>query len=87
MVGRHNEHQLDDLLRRLLTSGRSNRFIDYWNKSPNLHTRQATESGALKEVAKGDVKMKRGHPSTSEGRLTSVAEIFKKTGDISTATT
>ena len=85
MVGRDNKHQLDDLLRRLLTSGRSNRFIDYWNKSPNLHTRQATESGALKELAKGDVKIKRGRPSTSEGRLKSVAEIFTKTDDISTA--
>lgn len=85
MVGRDNKHQLDDLLRRLLTSGRPTRFIDYWKKSPDLHPQQVAERGVLKAVPKSNVSKKRGRPSTSGGKMKSVTEIFTKTGDISKA--
>jgi hypothetical protein len=69
MVGRDNKYQLDDLLRRLLTSGRPTRFADYWGKSPQLHPKQKVATGVLREIPKDEVKKKRGRPLKGSGRM------------------
>jgi transposase-like protein len=68
MVGHDNKHQLDDLLRRILTSGRANRFIDYWEKRPVGSRPLKEEVGVLHEVDKENIKKKRGRPSSGTVR-------------------
>jgi len=63
MVGRNNLEQLEDLLRRLMTSGRANRFVDYWNKRPDGHRTPKGEIGMIKEIDKAQVLKKRGRPA------------------------
>ena len=62
MVGHDNLYQLEDLLRRLLTSGRPTRFIDYWHKRPKDQWPPQEEVGELVEIPKGDMPKKRGRP-------------------------
>lgn len=68
MVGKNNLFQLEDLLRRLMTSGRPTRFVDYWNKRPEDRRPPKEEIGELKEVAKTDVPKKRGRPTKGSAR-------------------
>jgi len=68
MVGRNNLEQFDDLLARILKSGRPSRFIDYWNKRPADLRPPKEETGVLREVPMGDVPKKRGRPSKSSVR-------------------
>ena len=63
MVGRSNLEQLEDLMRRVLTSGRPTRFVDYWQKRPETEPPRLEEVGALVEVSKQEVKKRRGRPS------------------------
>lgn len=63
MVGRPNNEQLEDLLRRVLTSGRAKRFVDYWSKRPLATRPKREELGMLVEVDKNDVSKKRGRPT------------------------
>ena len=84
MVGRDNKHQFDDLLRRLLRSGRPTRFVDYWGKSPDLHPKKKIETGVLREIPKDEVKKKRGRPLKGGGRMNSGRpEMSKPTADTS----
>ena len=50
MVGRSNLEQFEDLLARILTSGRPNRFVDYWQKRPLDKRPPKTEIGVLREI-------------------------------------
>ena len=68
MVGKNNLFQFEDLLRRLMTSGRPTRFVDYWNKRPEALRPPKEEIGELKEVAKADVPKKRGRPTKGSAR-------------------
>lgn len=63
MVGRPNGEQLDDLVRRVLTSGRPTRFVDYWGKRPKEHRPKREELGMLVEVDKNDLSKRRGRPA------------------------
>jgi hypothetical protein len=65
MVGRSNEAQFKDLLTRLLSSGRSTRFGDYWNKRPDdeaAASRRNEDKGWAVEVPKEQVPKRRGRP-------------------------
>lgn len=63
MAGQSNQHQLEDLLRRVLNSGRAERFGDYWNKRKTPKPPVAPEeNGTAIEVDKAGVKKKRGRP-------------------------
>lgn len=68
MVGKNNLFQFEDLLRRLMTSGRPTRFVDYWNKRPEDRRPPKEEIGELKEVAKADIPKKRGRPTKGSAR-------------------
>jgi hypothetical protein len=68
MVGSNNELQLNDLMQRILTSGRANRFVDYWQKRPEDKRPPREEIGMLREVSKDDVPAKRGRPSKDRVR-------------------
>jgi ISXO2-like transposase domain len=64
MVGRSNLEQLQDLMKRLLASGRPTRFIDYWRKRPVRGTEQADpdDVGMAVEIDKHDLRKKMGRP-------------------------
>jgi transposase-like protein len=65
MVGRDNEAQFKDLLTRLLSSGRSTRFGDCWNKRPadeGAESRRNEDKGWAVEVPKEQVPKRRGRP-------------------------
>lgn len=63
MAGLSNLAQLEDLLRRVLNSGRAKRFGDYWGKRPGPKVRTPrAEQGTAMEVDKGGVRKKRGRP-------------------------
>jgi hypothetical protein len=63
MLGRSNQMQLEDLLRRLLSSGRSTRFGNCWNKRPRVvEDPEAEDTGYVVEVPKSKVPKRRGRP-------------------------
>lgn len=79
MVGRSNAEQMVDLLRRLLGSGRPNRFADYWGKRP-LPTEGSSSSedtGVAVEINKRELRKKMGRPSKKR--------LGKSAGEITTA--
>jgi transposase-like protein len=64
MVGRPNLEQLEDLLARLLRTGRATRYADYWGKSKTT-PKPAVDPGddaVAMEVRKDSVPKKRGRP-------------------------
>lgn len=63
MVGRSNLEQLEDLLARVLSCGRSERYRDYWNKLPPEKRQAKGEIGSLVEIPKEQVSRKRGRPA------------------------
>lgn len=64
MVGRSNLEQLEDLLRRMLNSGRATRFADYWGTRPDPKPKaSADDVGLVMAVSKDGVKKKRGRPA------------------------
>ena len=63
MVGRDNLQQFNDLLSRIMKSGRANKFVDYWNKRPQGERVPKEETGVLREVDLGAVPKKRGRPT------------------------
>lgn len=69
MPGRGNRTQLEDLLRRVLNSGRATRFGDYWRtrEEPREPIPQ-DDSGAVMEVDKALVPRKRGRPAADSVR-------------------
>lgn len=69
MVGMNNQHQLDDLLRRLLRSGRPTKFVDYWKKRPDSKKADPEQIGVIREIDKDLVRKKRGRPPKGEVRL------------------
>jgi len=69
MVGRSNLQQLEDLVRRLLNSGRATRFADYWNKRKTDKAANREELGPVFEVDKNDVTKKRGRPNSGMVRI------------------
>ena len=63
MLGSSNQVQLEDLLRRLLGSGRSTRFADCWNKQPRVEEGlEVEDNGYVVEVPKSQVPKRRGRP-------------------------
>ena len=63
MLGSSNQVQLEDLLRRLLGSGRSTRFADCWNKQPRVaEGLEVEDNGYVVEVPKSQVPKRRGRP-------------------------
>lgn len=62
MVGRDNKFQFNDLLRRLLISGRPSRFVDYWQKRDSSIRPPKGETGELREINKTDIPKKLGRP-------------------------
>lgn len=64
MVGRSNVEQMQDLMKRLLGSGRPSRFIDYWRKRLTEGTEQvdAEDVGIAVEIDKRDLHRKMGRP-------------------------
>jgi hypothetical protein len=64
MVGRSNLDQLEDLLRRVLKSGRATEYRDYWGKSEASPARKAAPDARAKatEVDKDTVPARRGRP-------------------------
>lgn len=64
MVGRSNVEQLQDLAKRLLSSGRPTRFIDYWKKRPTDGTGEVEpeDIGIAVEIDKRDLRKKMGRP-------------------------
>jgi hypothetical protein len=65
MVGHSNRDQLEDLLGRLLRTGRATRYADYWGKSKTT-PKPTVEPGAdavAMEVQKDSVPKKRGRPA------------------------
>lgn len=70
MVGKSNLAQLEDLLGRLLKSGRPTRYVDYWRKSESSPRRAAepTAKGKATEVTKESVPKKRGRPTADTVR-------------------
>jgi transposase-like protein len=65
MVGRSNVEQLQDLAKRLLSSGRPTRFIDYWKKRPAAGTGGLDEPediGIAVEIDKLELRKKMGRP-------------------------
>lgn len=64
MVGYSNREQLEDLLIRLLRSGRSERYRDYWGKgeTPSERVREEGDDALAVEVPKSEVKAPRGRP-------------------------
>ncbi|WP_119353341.1 IS1595 family transposase [Azohydromonas sediminis] len=70
MVGRSNLEQLEDLLARMLNSGRSGRYADYWKKSAAAPSRvpDAEDDAVAMEVDKQSVPKKRGRPSADTVR-------------------
>ncbi len=69
MVGRPNGEQLEDLVRRVLNSGRAERFADYWAKRPLERRPEREELGEVVEVDKNDVSKKRGRPTGGMVRM------------------
>lgn len=72
MLGRSNEAQLKDLLTRLLTTGRSTRFGDCWNKRPPVENGASIadeDQGWLVEVPKEQVPKRRGRPRSGVVRV------------------
>ena len=70
MVGKSNLAQLDDLLGRLLKSGRSTRYADYWGKTATPSPRVINEGddALAQEVKRGEVPKKQGRPSADSVR-------------------
>lgn len=64
VVGRSNAEQMQDLLRRLLSSGRPTRFIDYWGKRPTggVEPGEPEEIGTVVEIDKRQLRKKLGRP-------------------------
>jgi len=62
MVGSPNNVQLQDLLKRLLQSGRPSRFLDYWSKRAPHGRPDPDEVGAAVEVPVSDIPKKMGRP-------------------------
>ena len=63
MLGSSNQVQLEDLLRRLLGSGRSTRFADCWNKKPRAaEGAEVEDNGYVVEIPKSRVPKRRGRP-------------------------
>ena len=63
VAGRTNLEQLNDLLDRVLNSGRAQRFGDYWGKREGPSQRPTvSEGGSAMEVDKAGIKKKRGRP-------------------------
>lgn len=63
MLGSSNQVQLEDLLRRLLGSGRSTLFADCWNKQPRVaEGLEVEDNGYVVEVPKSQVPKRRGRP-------------------------
>lgn len=79
MLGRSNSEQLKDLIKRVLNSGRSMAFADYWGKRETPKVRpSAGDEGLAVEVSKAGIKKKRGRkrigqvvPKRPRARLTS----------------
>ncbi len=72
MVGRSNVEQLQDLLKRLLASGRPTRFIDYWGKRPTGGREEQADPedfGIAVEIDKRDVRKKIGRPKKQALRV------------------
>lgn len=65
MVGRSNAEQMADLLKRLLGSGRPNRFADYWGKRPAPPDGSSgpEDTGVAVEIDKRELRKKMGRPS------------------------
>ncbi len=64
MVGRSNLEQLEDLLQRVLNTGRATRFADYWGTRPERKPKPSAEDvGLVMAVSKDGVKKKRGRPA------------------------
>lgn len=65
MVGRSNAEQMADLLKRLLGSGRPNRFADYWGKRPAPPDGFSgpEDVGLAVEIDKRELRKKMGRPS------------------------
>ncbi|GEM_PF-3073650 len=70
MAGRTNLEQLEDLLARVLNSGRANRYCDYWGNSLTKPKRMAApgEGARAMEVTKDSVPKKRGRPTADSVR-------------------
>jgi hypothetical protein len=71
MVGQNNQYQLDDLLVRLMRSGRPTKFVDYWNKRPAESRVEKEEIGLVREVRRDAMPKKRGRPSKDTVRSSS----------------
>lgn len=70
MVGRNNKEQLDDLIKRVLSCGRSERYRDYWSKlPPESRPPKEEHRGMLIELDKADVPRVMGRPSKSKVRI------------------
>ncbi len=69
MVGMNNVYQLDDLLKRLLRSGRPTKFVDYWRKRADSEKVDPEQIGVVREIDKGLVPKKRGRPAKGVTRL------------------
>lgn len=70
MVGRSNLEQLNDLLRRLLQTGRAEKYGNYWGKSKSIPKLviDDEDTAIATEVLKDDVPKKRGRPSADAVR-------------------
>jgi len=74
MVGQSNLVQLEDLIRRVLNSGRATRFADYWNKRQVEKTEAREVLGLVVEVQSAEVPKRRGRPKAG---MTRIKEIQK----------
>lgn len=69
MAGHNNLYQLNDLLRRVLNSGRATRFADYWGTRPEPKPKVPADGrGTVMAVDKDGVKKKRGRPTVGTVR-------------------
>jgi hypothetical protein len=70
MVGRSNTDQMQDLLRRLLASGRPRRFVDYWGKrSQGSEETDPKDVGIAVEIDRGKLRKKMGRPRKDSLRV------------------
>ena len=72
MVGQSNLVQLEDLIRRVLNSGRATRFADYWNKRQVEKTEAREDLGLVVEVKSAEVPKRRGRPKAGMARIKDV---------------
>jgi hypothetical protein len=68
MVGRSNEAQLQDLLKRVFSPFDERRFTDYWRKRPDRPSPDPDDVGLVVEIDKRTIPKKRGRPRKGEVR-------------------